>query len=621
MHSFMKNLATAFLLILFAIAVPLQSFSNQVPERVEPPFWWAGMQSPELQILFYGKDIGLTRLEVNHPGVVVKEVVSVQSPNYLFVYLDLTKAVPGTINFKFNSGKRTVFSYNYELLERKENARYIKGFDASNVIYQIMPDRFANGNPNNDDMPGMIEKANVKDPNGRQGGDIQGIVENLNYIADVGYTALWITPLLENNQPRYSYHGYAITDFYKIDPRYGNNQDYVELVEKAGQKGIKIIKDVILNHCGHHHWWMKDLPMPNWINQWPEFTRTSYRMTTLVDPYYAEIDRTLMVDGWFDRNMPDLNQRNRLLATYLIQNTIWWIEYSGIKGIRMDTQPYADKDFISDWGKRVMEEYPNFNIVGEAWLGIPAMISYYQGGKKNHDGYDSNIPSVFDFSLYDEIGRAFSEGPGWGTGLIRIYNSLAMDFLYPNPLNLLIFGCNHDTDRFFTRVNQDINHLKMSIALLLTTRGIPKVYTGTELLKTAYERDGHGWMRSKFPGGWPGDTVNAFTREGRTEDQNKIFDYIKKLVHFRNNNPVLHFGRLTHFLPHDNVYVYARHDGNQRILVAINNNESETQLDMKRFKEVTQGATKATEALTGVKHYSIDNLTIPAKTASIFVLE
>jgi glycosidase len=617
----MRKFVFGLLIVFIAAAIPFQSFSNQVPEKVEPPFWWAGMQCPELQIMFHGKDIGLTRLEVNHPGVVVKEVVSVQSPNYLFVYLDLTNATPGTINFKFNSGKKTVYSHNFQLLERKENARYIEGFDASNVIYQIMPDRFANGNPNNDDMLGMLEKANRQDHNARHGGDIQGIVDNLNFVADVGYSALWITPLLENNQPRYSYHGYAITDFYKIDPRFGTNQEFVQMVAKAGEKGIKIIKDMVFNHCGLQHWWMKDLPSDDWLNQWPEFTRTTYRMTTLVDPYVAKSDRTFMLDGWFDRNMPDLNQRNRLLATYLIQNSIWWIEYSGIKGIRMDTQPYSDKYFMSDWGKRVMHEYPNFNIVGESWMGIPAMISYFQGGKQNHDGYDSNIPSVFDFSLYDEIKHAFTEKPGWASGLMRIYNSLVMDFLYPNPYNLLIFGDNHDTDRFFTRVGEDIPSLKLAIALILTTRGIPQIYTGTELLKTAYEHDGHGVMRSNFPGGWPGDPVNAFSQEGRTEEQNKVFDYIKKLIHFRNNNPVLHFGKLTHFLPQDNVYVYARHDENQRILVIINNNDSETQLEMARFAEVFKGASMATEAFTGIKHYTFDKWTLPAKAASIFVLE
>ncbi len=617
----MKKFFLSLVLIILAASFPLKSFSNQAPQKVEPPFWWVGMQSPELQIMFHGKDIGLTRLEVNHPGVVVKEVVSVQSPNYLFVYLDLTNALPGTINFKFNSGRRVLFSHNYQILERKDGARHMKGFDASNVIYQLMPDRFANGNPNNDDMPGMLEKANRQDPNGRHGGDIQGIIDNLDYFSEVGYTALYITPFLENNQPRYSYHGYAITDFYNIDPRHGTNQDFAKLVEKAGEKGIKIIKDMVFNHCGHHHWWMKDLPSDDWINQWPEFTRTTYRMTTLVDPYVAVSDRKRMLDGWFDTNMPDLNQRNRLLATYLIQNSLWWIEYSGIRGIRMDTQPYSDKHFMADWGKRVIEEYPNFNIVGEAWMGIPAMISYFQGGKKNHDGYDSHIPGVFDFSMYDEIKHAFVENPGWASGLMRIYNSLVMDFLYPNPNNLLVFGDNHDTDRFFTRMGQSQANLKLALALILTTRGIPKIYTGTELLKTAYEHDGHGRMRSDFPGGWPGDPTNAFTREGRTEDQNEVFDYIKTLVQFRNNTPALHFGKLKHYLPQNNVYVYARYNDNQRILVVLNNNETATQLDIRRFDEVLKGAKSATEVLTGVRHKLIDNLTLPAKAASIFVLE
>ncbi len=617
----MKKLVAHLVLIFLAATLPLKSYSNQSPQKVEPPFWWAGMQSPELQIMFYGKDIGLTRLEVSHAGVVVKEVVSVQSPNYMFVYLDLSKAEPGTISFKFTSGKKVVFSHQYQILERKEGARYIKGFDASNVIYQMMPDRFANGDTGNDDMPGMVEKANRQEPNGRHGGDIKGIINNLDYFSEVGYSALYFTPFLENNQPRYSYHGYAITDFYNIDPRHGTNQDFVNLVQQAGARGIKIIKDMVFNHCGHQHWWIQDLPSNDWINRWPEFTRTTYRMTTLVDPYVADADKTLMLDGWFDRNMPDLNQRNRLLATYLIQSSIWWIEYSGIKGIRMDTQPYSDKHFMSDWGKRVLEEYPHFNIVGEAWMGIPAMISYFQGGKKNHDGYDSHIPSVFDFSMYDEIKHAFSEKPGWASGLMRVYNSLVMDFLYPNPYNLLVFGDNHDTDRFFTRIGQSKDNLKLALALILTTRGIPKIYTGTELLKTAFEHDGHGRMRSDFPGGWPGDTVNAFSSQGRTREQNEVFDYIKTLVRFRNSHPVLHFGKLKHYLPQDNVYVYCRYDHKQRVLVVLNNNETETKLDMARFEELWRGTKSATEVLTGTKHYSFDNWTVPGKAASIFVLE
>jgi glycosidase len=615
-----KPLISLASLVLLAFLFPLLAVSQASPERVEPPFWWADMYHSDVQIMAYAKDIGLTRVEIDHPGVILKEVVAVESPNYLFITLDISQAKPGTIRLNFRSGRRVQFAYDFILHRREQGSRNRIGFDASDAMYLLMPDRFANGDPGNDNMPGMLEKADRNNPNGRHGGDIQGIANNLDYIRDLGFTALWINPLLENNQPRYSYHGYATTDFYRVDPRFGTNEDFRRLVKMAGEMGIKIIKDMIFNHCGHHHWWMKDLPSSDWLNHWPEFTRTSYRMTTIVDPYASHADYKRMMNGWFDTNMPDLNQRNRLLANYLIQNSVWWIEYAGLRGIRMDTQPYSDLDFMSEWGRYVMAEYPYFNIVGESWMGIPAMISYFQGGKMNHDGYDSNIPSVFDFSLYDEIGRAFQEGQGWASGMMRLYNSLAMDFLYADPYNLVIFGDNHDTDRFYTRVGEDKRNLKMALTFILTTRGIPQIYTGTELLKTAYEHDGHGPMRSNFPGGWPGDPVNAFTPEGRTSEQNEIVNHIRTLLNMRRSLPLFHYGGLMHFVPENNVYVYFRYDETRRVMVVMNNNEEEVQLDMARFREGYQGALLAVEMITGKRYTDFGNWTIPAKTAEVFEL-
>lgn len=607
-------------LFIFTAMMPVIATAQTVPERVEPPFWWAGMYHTELQVMVYGKDVGLTRVELSYSGVTLKEVVAVENPNYLFIYLDLSNANPGVVRMNFFTGDRLQYTYDFELLEREEDSRYRQGFNASDAIYLLMPDRFSNGDPSNDEVPGMLEKADRRDPDARHGGDIQGIINHLDYISDLGFSALWINPLLENNQPRYSYHGYATTDYYKIDPRFGSNEDYRRLVQLAEEKGIKIIKDMIFNHCGHYHWWMRDLPSSDWLNQWPEFTRTSYRMTTLVDPYVAWSDHKRMTDGWFDINMPDLNQRNRLLATYLIQNSVWWIEYAGLKGIRKDTQPYSDKYFMSDWGRYVMDEYPSFNIVGESWMGIPAMISYFQGGKINPDGYDSNIPSVFDFSLYDEIGLAFEEGRGWASGMMRLYSSLAMDFLYANPYNLVIFGDNHDTDRFFSRVGEDFDNQKMAITFLFTTRGIPMIYSGTELLEAALEHDGHGVMRSNFPGGWPGDQVNAFSREGRTPLQNEIVDHIVTLLQFREENPVLHYGWLKHFIPENDVYVYFRYNDDSRIMVVMNNNEEAVDLDLERFREGWEGASEAVEVLTGKRHASFDHWIIPAKSSEVFEL-
>lgn len=576
------------------------------------------MAHSELQVMVYGKDVGLSRVEISGAGARFREAVAVENPNYLFVYLDLSSATPGLVRMNFYAGNRLRFSYDFQLLAREEGSRNRQGFDATDAIYLLMPDRFSNGNPANDEIPGMLEKADRSNPDGRQGGDIQGIINHLDYIANMGFSALWINPLLENNQPRYSYHGYATTDYYKIDPRFGTNEDYRRLVQLAEEKGVKVIKDMIFNHCGHYHWWMRDLPSSDWLNQWPEFTRTSYRMTTLVDPYVSDADYQRMTDGWFDNNMPDLNQRNHLLATYLIQNSVWWIEYAGLKGIRKDTQPYSDKYFMADWARYVMDEYPNFNIVGEAWMGIPAMISYFQGGKMNPDGYDSNIPSVFDFSLYDEIGLAFEEGSGWANGMMRLYNSLAMDFLYPNPYNLVIFGDNHDTDRFFSRVGDDFRNQKMALTFLLTTRGIPMIYSGTELLESALEHDGHGKMRSTFPGGFPGDRVNAFTPAGRNEAQNEIFDHIQTLLQYRKENSALQYGWLKHFVPENNVYVYFRYDDDKRILVILNNNDEAATIDLKRYQEGWEGASEAIEVLSGKRHPAFDHWSIPAKTAEVF---
>ncbi len=624
MHTFFtpktlaKSVATAFLFVLVAVS-HIVAAQNQ-PERVEPPFWWSDMYHNELQIMVYGEDIGRTTVKIDHPGIRLKEAVSLTSPNYLFLYLDIATTDPGVYPLRFMYGGETKFAYDFVFNEREPGSRYREGLNASDAMYLLMPDRFANGDPSLDDQPGMLEQANRDEPSGRHGGDIPGIKKHLDFIADMGFTAIWLNPVLENNQPRYSYHGYATTDYYKIDPRFGTNEDYRNLVATAEDKGIKIIKDLILNHCGHHHWWMEDLPSPDWVNQWDDFTRTTYRMTTIVDPHGSKHDYNRMVNGWFDTNMPDLNQNNRLLAHYLKQNAVWWIEYSGIQGIRMDTQPYADRFFMSDWAEYVRSEYPYFMLIGEAWMGVPAMVKYYQGGHHNHDGYNSNFPSVFDFALYDAIGQAFTEEEGWSTGLMRLYNTLAQDFLYPDPYNLVVFGDNHDTDRIFTRVGEDLEHLKMALTFIFTTRGIPQVYTGTELLESAFEHDGHGELRTNFPGGWPGDPVNAFTREGRTNEQNLIFDHISALLNFRKDTPVLHYGWLLQYVPENDIYVYFRYDGTDTIMVVLNNNDAEKMLDLNRFHEGWEGYNQAEDVLSGRVYNGFDTWQIPGKSSVVLQL-
>lgn len=604
----------------FVLSLTVPLYAAGEPERMEPPFWWTDMMHSELQLMAYGEGIGHARVEIDYPGVTIKEVVAVESPNYLFIYLDIENAVPGSFPVQFLRDGEQVYVYNYELREREPGSRYREGVNVSDAMYLLMPDRFANGDPSLDNQPDMLEQSNRDNPDGRHGGDIQGVIDHIDHIADMGFTSIWLNPVLENDQPRYSYHGYAITDFYNVDARFGGNEAYLQLIEEAGARDIKIIKDLILNHCGHHHWWMEDLPSQDWLNMWNGFTRTTYRMTTITDPHGSQYDYDRMVKGWFDTNMPDLNQQNRLLAHYLKQNSVWWIEYAGIQAIRMDTQPYADRFFMSDWANYILHEYPYFMIIGEAWLGIPAMVSYYQGGKANHDGYDSHFPSVFDFALYDDIGLAFNEEQGWSTGMMRLYNTLAQDFLYPDPYNLVIFGDNHDTDRIFTRVDEDLEKLKMALTFLFTTRGIPQVYTGVELLETGYEHDGHGELRTNFPGGWPDDPVNKFNRDERTDEQNMIVDHITKLLHFRSATPAVYNGWLLQFVPEDNVYVYFRYDEEDTVMVIMNNNDTDVLLELDRFREGWDGRRAAEDVLTGEVYDSFDTWSIDANTGVVLQL-
>ncbi|MCB0805684.1 MAG: cyclomaltodextrinase C-terminal domain-containing protein, partial [Bacteroidales bacterium] len=484
----------------------------------------------------------------------------------------------------------------------------------------LMPDRFANGDPSNDSHSGMLEKANRANLNGRHGGDIKGISNHLNYISDLGFTTLWINPLVENNNPEYSYHGYAITDFYKIDPRYGTNEDYVNLVSQAHNKNLKVVMDMVFNHCSIYHWFIEDLPFENWIHQFDEFTRSNFRASTIVDPHASDGDRDKMLTGWFDQHMADLDQRNGFLSDYLIQNTIWWIEYAGIDGIRVDTQPYSYKEFISDWAKAVFEEYPDFSIVGEAWLQEEAFTAYFQADADNPDGYNSHIPSVTDFPMRNVLNEAFNESNSWTGGLAKIYYVLAQDNIYPDAGNNLIFLDNHDLDRYYTSVKLDFRKWKMGVGALLTLRGIPSVYYGTELLMTGKEHDGHGHIRMDFPGGWVSDTRNAFEKAGRTEAEQKAYTYMKKLLNWRKTNEAVIKGTTKQFVPDGDTYVYFRCYPGKNVMVAMNNNENEMKaLQTERFAECLEGYTWAENVITGEKVHYLDAITVAPK--SILILE
>lgn len=598
-------------------------WANVEIKRVEPLHWWVGMQNSELQILIYGDNVGATSPEILYEGVSIKDVKKTDNSNYLFIYLNIAQNTsPGMFNIKLKQNKKTVAKYKYELKARNTNNNGNKGFDASDVVYLIMPDRFANGDPSNDNTAESIEKLNRTSPLGRHGGDIQGVMNHLDYIAKTGFTAIWLNPFLENNQSQFTYHGYAISDFYKVDQRHGTNKLFTELVSKAHQKGIKTIMDMVFNHCGSAHWFFNDPPSADWFNQHDEYTRSNFKASTIADPYASNYDKEKMVTGWFDKHMPDLNQKNQILATYLIQNTIWWIEFSGIDGIRVDTQPYPDKDFMADWSEAIMTQYPNFNIVGEAWLQKIPIAAYFQKDARNIDGYNSNMPSIMDFPLYFALTKAFNEEEGWTEGLSQLYYVLAQDFCYPNPDNLMIFPDNHDLTRFYESVEKDINKFKMGLAFILTVRGIPQIYYGTEILMDGKESDGHGYIRTDFPGGWPGDEKNAFKSEGRSDEQNKAYNYLSTILNWRKNCETIHKGKLVHFLPEDGIYVLFRYTEKSAVMIILNNNDTlDKKLNTNRFKEIIGKYSKGVEITSKQSINDLSVINAPAKSAIIIELK
>ncbi|MBI9063988.1 MAG: glycoside hydrolase family 13 protein [Marinilabiliaceae bacterium] len=594
-------------------------------DRVEPAFWWAGMEDANLQVLVYGENISELKPMIDYPGVTLERSIQVKSPNYLFLYLKLDKNVkPGSFDLNFTKKGKIVLNYSYQLFEREEGSAQREGYNTSDVMYLITPDRFANGDPTNDNMPGMTEQVNRQDPNGRHGGDIAGIIQNLDYIGDMGYTALWLNPVIENNMISTSYHGYAMTDLYKIDARYGTNEDYLKLSKEAKKNGIKLIMDMILNHCGSEHWWINDLPTNDWLNYQDGWKPTTHMRETIQDPYASEYDKRRHADGWFVESMPDLNQRNELLADYLIYNSIWWVEYAQLDGIRMDTYPYPDKHFMAEWTRRVMMEYPNFNIVGEEWSVNPTIVAYWQKGKQNADGYTSWMPGVFDFPLQKALVDALNEDDSqWGKGLVKLYNTLANDFVYADPTQLVTFPDNHDMSRFYTQINEDFELFKMGMAYIAVTRGIPQIYYGTEILMTNPGTDSHGVIRSDYPGGWAGDAANAFTGEGLTSEQKEAQAFMKTLLNWRKVTPVIHNGQLKHFGPAfaSGVYTLFRYDDEKVVMLVMNKNKDEKAVDLTAFKaEVIGDATSATDVLTGEK-VSLEGESIQVGGKSFLLLE
>ena len=591
-------------------------------ERIEPPLWWTGFEHRELQLMLHGNNISLLTPAVDHAGVSIRRVVRVDSPNYLFVYLDIGSAAePGTFDIAFSEGDYTI-TRTYELLQKSEDSEHAKGFSSADAIYLIMPDRFANGDPDNDEFSFLDDKLDRSDPYGRHGGDLKGIEEHLDYIEEMGFTSVWLNPVLENAMPVASYHGYATTDYYSVDPRLGTNEQFRELTATMKGRGIGMIMDQIMNHIGSEHWWMDDLPTSDWLNFQGDPVMTEHRRTTNMDPYASEFDRNVHADGWFVESMPDLNQRNPLLADYLVQNSIWWVEYLGLQGIRMDTWPYPDKQFMSEWSRRVMQEYPDFNIVGEEWSELPAVTAYWQRGQHNHDGYVSYLPGVFDFPVQGAFTRALMGDPESHNGVwVSLYELVALDFLYPDPMNLVIFADNHDMDRIYTQLEENFDLYRMAMAYYATMRGIPMFFYADEILASHMGTSSHGALRSDFPGGWEGDAVNAFTGEGLTAKQREAQQLVGKLLNWRKNSATIHHGKFMHFAPIKNVYVYFRYDEHNTIMVILNRDEEPVTLATARFGERIGDATHGTDVLTG-KRFNIENsLVLEPRSALILELE
>ncbi|WP_298649784.1 glycoside hydrolase family 13 protein [uncultured Proteiniphilum sp.] len=587
--------------------------------QIEPAFWWSGMEETELQLMVYGDHIADYTPEVVSPNVRIKESVRLDSPNYLILYLHISGSSPETFDILFTGGNRKL-SYSYELKERNPDRYHIESFDSSDVLYLIMPDRFANGDPSNDQIPmRMPYTVDRNHHSARHGGDLKGISERLDYLSDLGVTAIWLNPVLENDMEGGSYHGYATTDYYRVDPRFGSNEEYAGLIADAHSKGMKVVMDMIFNHCGSDHPWVKDVPSADWFNNLDEYVQTSHMKEMYFDPYASEYDKSKMVDGWFVPTMPDLNQRNRHVAKYLIQNSIWWIEYSGVDGIRQDTYPYADYDMMVDWIEAVEKEYPQYNIVGEAWLNNPIGTAFWQRNSPLNPN-NTKLKSVMDFRFMGLSHTAFSEETGeWNGGLHGIFDHMTYDFIYPDIYNVLRFLDNHDTDRFLKEYPGELSGWKQGITFLLTMPGTPQLYYGTELLMHGTKSRSDGDIRLDVPGGWPGDKVNQFTEKGRNALQNEAFNFMKKLLHWRHGKDVIAYGDMKHYVLQKGVYVYERYLGEESVLIFMNGTSGEVEINLDRYTESIGNRTGWIDLLSG-KNVSLGK-TLTLAPKEILVLE
>lgn len=610
--------------LLFTACLALMSLGlrAQIPalERVEPMFWWTGMSNPNVQLLVHGNNIGARQVQLSYPGVQLVAVHKVENSNYLFLDLRIfLSARPGTFPIKFVKKGEKDLTYNYQLKARDRSTNRAQGVTDKDLIYLLMPDRFSNGDPSNDKVKGMREMGLARDSMySRHGGDIQGLMNHLDYIKDLGATTIWMTPEIENDEPHASYHGYAVTDYYKIDPRYGTNELYKKYVEKCHAMGLKVIKDLVHNHIGTESFLIQDMPMKSWVHQWPKYTNSNYRDMAVMDPHASAIDKKIMLDGWFDRRMADLNESNPYVQNYLTQNHIWWVEYAGIDGFRLDTYPYNDAVYMAKWAQDVKREFPHLSIFGETLTWSTVDQAFFLQGNKVNRGFDTHLPGVTDAVLKDAMLEALNGKEGWTDGVGRLYAVLTQDFLYEDPTRNTIFLDNHDMSRFLSVVGEDFTKYKSGFAMLLTLRGVPQMYYGDEILMKNLDAP-DGLVREDFPGGWKGDKDNKFTAEGRSKKENEAFNYVRDLANYRKNTPALQHGKLTQFIPRQGIYVYFRYDDKKTVMVVYNGSDKEQTFDTDYYAERIKGAKKAKDVITG-ETINIDKLTLASRASLVLEL-
>ena len=607
------------LLLLFIQNIVVYAQPKQI-DRVEPLNWWVGMKNPMVQVVVHGIDIALNTVSVNYPGVKLQKINTTDNPNYLFLDLNIsTVAKAGKVPLVFSKNGQKQFEYFYEIKARNSGIK-AQGVTDKDFVYLIMPDRFANGDKSNDIVSTLQETALNRDSMYyRHGGDIQGIINNLDYLQELGVTTLWLNPVLENDQPKTSYHGYANTENYQIDARFGTNELYKKLADECHKRGMKMIKDLVHNHIGNQHWTMLDLPTKDWVHQWPKYTKTNYREQVWMDPYAAQSDKKIMTDGWFDTHMPDMNQNNPFVKNYITQSHIWWVEYAGLDGFRLDTYAYNDLDYMAEWGKLIKAEYPKLTFFGETWVhGVPNQ-AYFTQGKTLNQKLDTELQAVTDFQALWGINEALNGKFGWTYGVARLYNVFSNDFIYQDARRNVVFLDNHDIARFYSVVGEDFSKYKSGVAWLLTTRGIPQFYYGTEILMKNFANP-DGLVRSDFPGGWDGDKENKFTASGRNAQENEAFNYVKTLANYRKNNEVLQNGKMTQFIPENGIYVYFRYNNAKTVMIIMNSNDKEETLLTERFSERMNGFTRAENVINKEKMASLNSIKIPAKTTLVLEL-